>query len=297
MPSFFIAFQNLSIILLAYSAIVAAVDTAFGFRSRREPSTWGRNRRRSPRHERRLVGNNYVTKHILLQDATIISTNLGMVRNVDLPEALVFYGLESIMEPSVLIGDSRHNSQRQNVTKTFGNNEDDGVDEKGHIQWKLRSGVARLLNECLEVRTAALLLSEVPGDDEEHMKQTFQRAWIHTFLKSSMESSKKMSTSFGRGNLETLLEGDNPVLSFRCLQSTFVPPANSNDSSEDENIIDNPFYNLHVHGRSPSPAFLLDTLHSIHLEPRGLGGSSGVGRGQWVEPRSEFFQVIMFAVR
>ena len=137
----------------------------------------------------------------------------------------------------------------------------------------LRPGVVRLLNECRDVGTAALLLSEEMDSDETKARLLFQSAW-------DASSSDATASS----NMEKIIEGDNKVLHFRCLNSKFVcPPSDKEQSDEyDENI---EFYNLQSIGKSPSPAFLLDSLRSVHIDPKGFGGSSGFGRGQWVEPR------------
>jgi hypothetical protein len=181
------------------------------------------------------------------------TTKLQMVRNIDLPEAIVFYGVESMME---------HNS---------------GDHESSLI---LRPGVARLLNECLDVGTAALLLSEDPSSDESSTRQLFQRA---------LDSSSSDSTAGSK--IQKIIGGDDQVLHFRTLNSHFVcPPTSDSDDESSSDTSDEfdesiEFYNLQSNGRSPSPAFLLDSLRSVHIDPRGFGGSSGFGRGQWVEPR------------
>ena len=180
------------------------------------------------------------------------ASKLQMVRNIDLPEAIVFYGLESMMEHSI----------------------NDNNDEL----LTLRPGVARLINECVEVGTAALLLSE--DADETSTRELFQSAYDSSGVEASYL------------NLEKIIEGDNQILHFRTLQSHFLcPPTRnysdesnepSNDDEDDESIT---FYNLQSNGKSPSPAFLLDSLRSVNIDPRGFGGSSGFGRGQWVEPQ------------
>lgn len=183
-------------------------------------------------------------------------TNLHMVRNIDLPEAIVFYGIESIMEYS-------------------------NSGEDGDSSLMLRPGVARLINECLDVGTAALLLSEESGADETTTKQLFQSA-----CDSSLDARAV-------SNLQKIIgDHDNQVLYFRTLDSHFVcPPANngsdeeSSEDQSDETDESIAFYNLQSNGKSPSPAFLLDSLRSVNIDPRGFGGSSGFGRGQWVEPR------------
>mmetsp|Transcript_2073 Transcript_2073/g.4535 ORF Transcript_2073/g.4535 Transcript_2073/m.4535 type:complete len:393 (+) Transcript_2073:82-1260(+) len=184
--------------------------------------------------------------------ASASTTKLQMVRNIDLPEAIVFYGIESMME---------HSSS--------------GDDDASSLM--LRPGVVRLINECLDVGTAAILLSEEPDASETSARQLFLGA---------CDSSLDATASF------YLLEGhENQVLHFRTLNSHFVCPPTidydeeSSDDQTDEEDESIEFYNLQSNGRSPSPAFLLDSLRSVIIDPRGFGGSSGFGRGQWVEPR------------
>jgi len=176
-----------------------------------------------------------------------------MVRNIDLPKALVFYGLESIMIQEIDEG-SVESEANDSITCT------------------LRSGVTRLLKECQEVGTAALLLSEDQDIvDEDYLRNTFQEA-----LKRSPD-----------------IGGDDALenLNFRCLNSELSVPMNDIDDGTSENNSPDEYdenielYNLQTNGRSPCPAFLLDSLRSVHIDPRGFGGSSGFGRGQWIEPR------------
>lgn len=169
------------------------------------------------------------------------STLLCMVRNVDLPEAIVFYGIESIMEPSATTANNKECSMLQRL---------------------LRPGVKRLLEECNEVGTASLLLSEDSNDDYNNRLESMFR------------------------------EIANNDIHVRCLNHTFLTHTllanneagynNHSDDNDDGSLI---FYNLQANGRSPSPAFLLDSLNSVQINPRGFGGHSGFGRGQWIEPR------------
>jgi len=181
------------------------------------------------------------------------STKLHMVRNIDLPEAIVFYGVESMME--------NHSSDESSFT--------------------LRPGIIRLLNECRDVGTSSLLLSEVADDTEESLA-LFQTAY------------EQSGSDDGSEGLHVLMKSDDPVLSFRCLSSEFTIPtspeqgeAGTSDTYEVDPVDDESLelYNLQTSGRSPSPAFLLDALRSVHIDPRGFGGSSGFGRGQWIDPR------------
>ena len=73
---------------------------------------------------------------------------------------------------------------------------------------------------------------------------------------------------------------DNPQSCYFIHQAGAYPV--DIDEYDDESL---EFYNLQVNSRSPSPAFLLDSLGSVQIDPRAFGGSSGFGRGQWIEPR------------
>lgn len=180
------------------------------------------------------------------------STLLCMVRNVDLPETIVFYGIESIMEPP---------------SATSNNKE-------WRMQRLLRPGVKRLLEECNEVGTALLLLSEDIDDDDDdnnRLASIFREAYCN--------------------DDDDTTQCNNNVHA-RCLNYNFATHTllanseagynNHSGDNYDESLI---FYNLQANGRSPSPAFLLDSLNSVQINPRGYGGHSGFGRGQWIEPR------------
>mmetsp|Transcript_13880 Transcript_13880/g.33624 ORF Transcript_13880/g.33624 Transcript_13880/m.33624 type:complete len:436 (+) Transcript_13880:133-1440(+) len=243
--------QRLFVVVLIF--LQATSNSSFGFLFPLEPSTCLR--------ECAKRNNIYGAKskaaktcsHLRHTTSRKVLSELDMVRNIDLPEALVFYGLESMMEP------------RSNDSNEEDSHEDDLMSRT------LRPGVARLLSECQEVGTAALLLSE-ESEKEEGMALMFQKAYDH----SSCGDNK---------GLQALVESDDPVLHFRCLNSEFTAPANNDIESSDEYDESIEFYNLQDKGRSPSPAFLLDSLCSVKIDPRGFGGSSGFARGQWIEPR------------
>lgn len=246
--------QMQMIIVLMLITASAGARAAFGFQLPLETPIW-RNRclNATPK-----LTTSRIRSHLRYTTCRQVSSKLDMVRNIDLPEALVFYGVESIMEPR----------QENNGAISAGDS----------ISCTLRPGVARLLSECKEVGTAALLLSE-EVDKEEGVKLMFQKA------------CEQASDTVGNGVME-LVESDDPVLHFRCLNSNLVMPVSTdaNDETLDTDSSDEyddsiEFYNLQANGRSPSPAFLLDSLLSVNIDPRGFGGSSGFGRGQWIEPR------------
>ena len=200
--------------------------------------------------------------------------SLRMVRNVDLPEAIVFYGLESVLEPPSIV--------EEEVAS-----EDDSDDAQPHDNHlKLRSGIFRILQECQEVGTAVLILSEVDGLKDGELHNVFKEAWMNNSYSSDSIIEKKLQTLLLSDDAE-----ENSTVSFRCIDTKFtIPPSCPNDV--DDEFDDNDsyasssyYYNLLSRGKSPSPAFLLDSLQSVRIDPRGFGGSSGFARGQWVEPR------------
>ncbi|KAL7508090.1 hypothetical protein ACHAXN_005175 [Cyclotella atomus] len=193
---------------------------------------------------RRILGSLRIRSSAVYKNAA----NLQMVRNVDLPEAVVFYGLESVFEPPI----------------------DNGASKDPHLL-RLRPGMARILDECKEVGTAALILSEYDEFHYGELKQSFSKAWTASYPDST------------NAKLQSYTDGNDSVLSFRCITEKFTPQDDhSSDEFADAKYI---YYNLQSIGRSPSPAFLIDSLQSIQIDPRGFGGSSGFARGQWVEPR------------
>eukprot|EP00956_Cyclotella_meneghiniana_P027375 scaffold61142_cov57-Cyclotella_meneghiniana.AAC.12 len=200
--------------------------------------------------------------------------SLRMVRNVDLPEAIVFYGLESVLEPP---------SVEIEEVASEDSDSDDAQPYDNHL--KLRSGIFRILQECQEVGTAVLILSEVDRLKDGELCNVFKEAWMNSYSSDSIIEK----------DLQTLLLSDdaeeNPTVSFRCIDTKFTTPSycpNDVDDEFDDNdsyASSSYYYDLLSMGKSPSPAFLLDSLQSVRIDPRGFGGSSGFARGQWVEPR------------
>jgi hypothetical protein len=263
--------RNLSLQLMRAMLIVvcaaswATAHASYGFQSRLLETSTSRRRNRwdvvnPPIFRFNSAATSTVIPHRprLVTSCPKTSSTLDMVRNIDLPEAIVFYGLESLMQPPLV--------------------EEIDAGDVRKVAFSLRPGVKRLLNECKEVGTASLLLSE-DADEEDGLKLIIQEAWE----RAEGPRDKK------------LMNGDNLAnIHIRCLNYEFsLPPGNEvggdiiNDYADalDEYDVDTEFYHLGASGRSPSPAFLLDSLRSVRIDPRGFGGSSGFGRGQWIEPR------------
>merc|ERR1719356_2608 len=112
-----------------------------------------------------------------------------MVRNIDLPEAIVFYGVESLMLPQ----------------KKRTNSADEPTLGMSHAEFVLRPGIARLLRECEEDGTTALFIEEADATEE--------------VARAKFESALGKSSNENKASILKLLKNDDPTIHFRCLQS------------------------------------------------------------------------------
>ena len=153
-------------------------------------------------------------------------SSLFMIRNVDLPECVIFYGADTMLSSS--------------DGSSFASG------SSGACQ--VRPGVTRLLQECAEVGTPALLLSE-------HMHS---------------EELRKAVLSAQDSNLVSCLQDGTLVIKSALEELSFAPDHPYYDD-EDQSFL----YGLHNY--APSPGFLLDAIETTAMAPKGFGGSSGFG--------------------
>mmetsp|Transcript_12503 Transcript_12503/g.27727 ORF Transcript_12503/g.27727 Transcript_12503/m.27727 type:complete len:427 (-) Transcript_12503:99-1379(-) len=156
---------------------------------------------------------------------------LLMIRNVDLPECVIFYGTDSILDCGSCSDDASSSSSTTAASCAA------------------RPGVSRLLNECREVGTPALLLTEHQRIDE--LQQRL----------SSIQNSEDITEFLEDGALSMRSSLDE------CVYAPSHPYYDDPDASD--------FYGLGNH--APSPGFILDAIESISMIPLGFGGSSGFG--------------------
>ena len=153
-----------------------------------------------------------------------------MIRNVDLPECVVFYGAEAMLssgDGSSLICGS--------TTSAVG-------------ACQVRPGVTRLLKECSEVGTPALLLTE-------HMRTVELRDVIMATKDPDLNSYVQDGTLVIKSALE---------------ECDFAPDHPYYDDDDQSHL-----YGLHNY--APSPGFLLDAIETTSMIPKGFGGCSGFG--------------------
>ena len=152
-----------------------------------------------------------------------------MIRNVDLPECVIFYGADTMLSS----GDGSSFASGSAAT--------DGT-------CQVRPGVTRLLKECSEVGSPALLLTE-------HMRTDELRDVVIATEDSDLNSYVQDGTLVIKSALEELkYTPDHPYY-----------------DDDDQSYL----YGLHNH--APSPGFLLDAIETTAMIPKGFGGSSGFG--------------------
>ena len=180
-----------------------------------------------------------------------------MIRNIDLPECVIFYGSDSILLSSR------------------------GVDggSSASSSFALRPGVTRLLAECAEVGTPALLLSEHRRADD-----------LRDVLLSAVTNADDDD-----GNSEGLspfLQDGTLVVKSSLEGCTFAPDHPYSDDDDNDQA-----YLYGPNNHAPSPGFLLDTVETTAMVPLGFGGSSGFGiKQEGVErrpPLSKFCVVLV----
>lgn len=148
------------------------------------------------------------------------SLSLTMLRNFDLPEALIFYGIDSILNPS-------HSSTRP--------------------------GLLRLLEEARQDSIPVIFLSERLTVEE---------------LKDKVESCE---STFGTLN-------EKKHIYYRSSKEEFVITHWDDEQDEPyDPLYDPPTFLGQGVGHAPCPAALLDAIHTMKIQPKGFGGSSGFG--------------------
>jgi hypothetical protein len=144
--------------------------------------------------------------------------SLIMLRNFDLPEALIFYGLDSILNPC-------HSSTRP--------------------------GLLRLVEEARQDNIPVIFLSERLSIEE---------------LKQKVESSEHIFLNLNEKN----------HIHYRSSKEEFVVLWDEQYEPYDP-LYDPPTFQGKGVGHAPCPAALLDAIHTIKIQPKGFGGSSGFG--------------------
>ena len=176
------------------------------------------------------------------------------LRNFDLPEALIFYGMDTIIDR---------------------NNDSDNDDIKPTVQ----PGVVRLVKESKEVKTPIIVLSEHHTMEE-----------ISTILDSAACESDDTDNMFFsnlhnedhilhyRSSLEEyVVDPMKRTMNFHSSQQENDKEGDDDEEEEDDEYEYPPTFLGKGIGHAPSPASLMDAIHTVWIEPRGFGGSSGFG--------------------
>jgi hypothetical protein len=166
------------------------------------------------------------------------------LRNFDLPEALIFYGLDTVVDNILASSDST-------IAININNNKP-----------SVRPGVLRLMKESEEIKTPIIILSE-------HYTMDEISSILHDADETFQTLNEKNSLHY-RSSLEEFIVDYNKIFQ-------------NNGDGNMENDNDEEFYDYAPTfqgkgiGHAPSPAALMDAIHTIWIEPRGFGGSAGFG--------------------
>eukprot|EP00957_Ditylum_brightwellii_P067632 5133685-Ditylum_brightwellii.AAC.1 len=136
--------------------------------------------------------------------------------------------------------------------------------------YKIKKGVTRLLKECQEVDTAAILLSE--RLHVEDLKIILANARNEDDGDDADVGALMNYVNCGalhlRSSLDQIPSNKNQMLE---------QGEDDNNSEDEEEFNSYQFYSQGKIGISPNPASVIDSLNSVTIQPRGFGGSSGFG--------------------
>ena len=166
-----------------------------------------------------------------------LRSTLLKLRNFDIPEALIFYGLDTVLDR---VGEGSAGDEEHKLT--------------------VRPGVLRLMKESKDIKTPIIILSE-------HLK---------------MDEISKLLNSVD-ANFESFTEeGNDKILHIRSSLEEYIVDydvlfATTREDDGNDDYEYPPTFSGKGVGYAPSPATLMDAIHTIWIEPRGFGGSSGFG--------------------
>ncbi len=160
------------------------------------------------------------------------------LRNFDLPEALIFYGLDTVVDN--MLAYSSDNNNKPNV----------------------RPGVLRLMKESDDIKTPIIILSD-------HYKMNEISSILHA-TDVRFQSLNEKNILHYRSSLEEFI-----VEEYNKIYQNNDNGEIENDNDDDYEYP--PTFQGKGIGHAPSPAALMDAVNTIWIEPRGFGGSAGFG--------------------
>ena len=172
---------------------------------------------------------------------------ISMLRNFDLPEALIFYGLDTVLD--VISSPSPSQSTTASI----------------------RPGVLRLIDEAKEIDIPTFILSEHLTMTElskavESVEPSFQQLCNDNIVHYRSSLEEFVVTE----DFDSKLNGDDNA---------------DEDASDADEFIPFRFIGEGI-GHAPCPAALYDAVNTVLIEPKGFGGSAGFGVKNWEAVRT-----------
>jgi len=191
-----------------------------------------------------------------------------MLRNFDLPETLIFYGIDTILTRTVActgIPSSTNQDKKSNL----------------HAAPTVRPGVIRIMEEAQSLDIPIIILTE-----RINTQQMIEKVQQATNLNDkSKNNSKNINHNNGDGdqipkkNIFHQLSQQN-ILHYRSSLEEFVVEEDSGLEEDEMQYLPDRFVGKGI-GHAPCPAALYDAINSIMVEPKGFGGSAGFGVKNW----------------
>jgi len=191
--------------------------------------------------------------------------SLYMLRNFDLPEALIFYGIDTVLKLEPCIPPTTINeSENISSTNTLGTESKSKSIISSKYSYEIKPGVLRLIKESKDIGTPVIVLSEHLTMDE-----------IANILGSVDEV---FSTYHQEQTLHYRTSREEYIFDYKERMNYFIDGDGDNENNDDDDDFEPPLtFQGQGFGHAPSPGAVIDAISSILINPRGFGGSSGFG--------------------
>jgi hypothetical protein len=187
--------------------------------------------------------------------------SMVMLRNIDLPETLIFYGIDTILTRT-----GASTSTSITSTKCTADSTDQDKNSNLHAAPTVRPGVIRIIQEAQSLDIPIIFLSERLTTQK--LIQKIQQANISQIPKK---------------NIFHQLSQQN-ILHYRSSLEEFIVEEDSGLEEEEVQYLSDRFVGKGI-GHAPCPAALYDAINSIMVDPKGFGGSAGFGVKNWESRR------------
>ena len=189
-----------------------------------------------------------------------------MLRNFDLPETLIFYGIDTILTRT-----GASTSTSITSTKCTADSTDQDKNSNLHAAPTVRPGVIRIMQEAKSLDIPIIFLSE---------RLTTQKLIQKVEQATNVNDNSNNTSQIPKKNIFHQLSQQQNILHYRSSLEEFIVEDDSGLEEEEMQYLPDRFVGKGI-GHAPCPAALYDAINSIMIEPKGFGGSAGFGVKNW----------------